>query len=138
MMTFSQATLLGRTMMSEVSFEFREDTVDGGWSHAFWFSLIPIVAIGTALVIYRWFNQRNSEIYEPRGLLLELCREHELSRTVRIMLGRITSIAELSQPAVIMVSPELFEATIERASDRGGLKFGDGKRLEQLRQLLFN
>lgn len=128
---------LAETMMSDVSLRFREETVEQGWGTEIFFYLVPVLALLVAAAIYKFYNRPRRAINEPRRLLLQMCQAQRLPRKSLDLVDRISEAAELKQPTVMLVSPELFEATLRRAEAKKPLSARDQDAVAKLRHRLF-
>jgi len=137
-MLFNPSMLLfARTMASDLNLQYREETVETGWGPGIWFAIVAVVMAAVAVAALVIFKRSKKTGNEPRGLLMELCRAHRLNRGARLLLNRLALAAELKQPAVMLVSPELFEATVDRVQKKTPPSTKEDKCLAILRRRLF-
>ncbi|MEM9588016.1 MAG: hypothetical protein AAGA03_12115 [Planctomycetota bacterium] len=104
---------LAETRISDVSLRFREEAVHSGTP--WWFAIIPVLAIGAALAIYRIANQPRPTVNTPYGMLAEICARHQIHASGRRLLERIAEEANLAQPAALMLGVTHFEAAVAKA-----------------------
>ena len=113
-MLFPSSALLAETKLAEISLQYRED-VAANSSNAFWYLLVPLVAIAIGVIIYKFVNRPPPIVNTPKGMLHELCRVHRLNARGRMLLDRIAEEAELDQPATMLLGVNQFEAAVEKA-----------------------
>ena len=128
--------LLAETHLAEVSLQYREETSQVDKS-GFWWLLIPVIAVGLGIAIYKWWDRPPAIVNTPRGMMLELCRAHHLGGRARRLLDRICEQADLEQPATIFVGTTQFEAAVQQAAKRRKFDRRDQITLAMLRRRLF-
>jgi hypothetical protein len=128
---------LAVTRMRELSLQYREQSSANSLEAQLWFSLIPVIAVGLGILIYKIYNQPRPVVNTPSGMLDELCRAHEFDHGSRKLLVRIAADADLPQPATMLVAPAAFERAVEAARTRGRYDGHHRAMLKQLRRRLF-
>lgn len=111
------ALLLAETRMAEVSLQYREESAHINKSE-FWWLLLPLIAVGIGLAIYKWWDRAPAVVNTPCGMLNELCRAHHLGRQECRMMEKIAEAAELEQPATMFLGRNQFEAAVKVARQR--------------------
>lgn len=133
----SSMLLFARTMASDLNLQYREEKLETGWGPGIWFAIVAVIILAVLAAAFFVYKRSQKTGNEPRGLLMELCRAHRLNRGSRMLLNRLALAAELKQPAVMLVSPELFEATVDRVQSKTPLSIKENKCLAILRRRLF-
>ena len=129
-------TLFAETHMAEVSLQYREDVATSATS-GFWYLLIPVIAIGIGLVIYKIVNRPPPIVNTPQGMLHELCKAHRIGTAGRLLLDRIAEEAELKHPATMLLGVAQFEAAVEKAGERIKYDRRQNATLGMLRRRMF-
>ncbi|MDG2223899.1 MAG: hypothetical protein P8L85_21140, partial [Rubripirellula sp.] len=84
--------LLAETHMAEVSLQYREEAAIVDKS-GFWWLLIPVIAVGLGIAIYKWWDRAPAIVNTPYGMLNELCRSHHLGRKGHRLMEKIAEEA---------------------------------------------
>ena len=135
-MFFFNALLLAETHMAEVSLQYREEAAQVDKS-GFWWLLIPFIAVGLGLAIYKWWDRPPAIVNTPQGMLHELCRVHRIGGRGRKLMERISEEAELDQPATMFLGISQFESAVNEAGKRLKYDRRDDVTLGMLRRRLF-
>ncbi|MDA9856771.1 hypothetical protein N9D23_01500 [Rubripirellula sp.] len=128
--------LLAETHMAEVSLQYREEAAHVDKS-GLWWLLIPVIAVGLGIAMYKWWDRAPAAINTPYGMLNELCRAHHLERKGHRLMEKIAQEAELEQPATIFLGRNQFEAAVKIASRRTKFDRRQTATLGMLRRRLF-
>ena len=113
-MIMTAFALLAETRMAEISLQYREE-VAAPTSNGIWYLLVPVVAVGLGLAIYKYWNREPAILNTPSGMLHELCRVHRLGQSGRVLLDRVVDEAGVEQPALVLAGLEQFNEAVERA-----------------------
>ncbi|MEM1069269.1 MAG: hypothetical protein AAGI63_10260 [Planctomycetota bacterium] len=135
-MVVFQSLLIAEAHMAEVSLQYREEAAQVDAS-GFWWLLIPVVAVGLGVAIYKWWDRPPAIVNTPQGMLHELCKVHRISGRGRRLMERISEEAELEQPATMFLGVSQFELAVTKASRRIKYDRRDDITLGMLRRRLF-
>lgn len=135
-MFLTTTLLLAETHMAEVSLQYREEASHVDKS-GFWWLLIPVVAVGLGLAIYKWWDRPPAIVNTPQGMMHELCRVHRINGRGRRLLERIGEESELQHPATMFLGIAQFEAAVQLAGKRQKFDRRDQATLGFLRRRLF-
>jgi hypothetical protein len=116
-MFLSDAFLFADAHIAEVSLQYREEVAQVDRS-GFWWLLIPVIAVGLGLAIYKWWDRPPAIVNTPKGMLHELCRVHRVGGNGRKLLERIAEEAELPQPATMFLGLTQFDDAVTKAGKR--------------------
>ncbi len=133
----SNLFILGVTRIEELGRAYREPEPAGvAWMQLLWL-LVPALAIFASVIVYRLYERAARSLIEADGLLDELFVAHQFPPAARQLCCKIADTCDLSDPAVMMVSPMLFEGAVRKASQ--SMTFGRQQRetLDWIRKRLF-
>lgn len=135
-MYLQQTILLAETRVTDIGGRYQQTlTNDGGPSGIaiVAMGILIAIAVGVGMFIFRKPRIENS----PVGLLNELCRAHGIQRAGSRLLNEIASAAGLQHPAMMMLSPANFDATVETGSLRIKMDKKKRKTIGLIRRQLF-
>jgi hypothetical protein len=123
--------------VEELGREYREQAGSGvAWTQLLWF-IIPIGLIAACVIYYRKSERLSNDLKEADGLLAELYESHQFTGAARSLCNRISDTCDLSDPAVIMVSPSVFEKAVSKARQVKPFSARQNETLDGVRQQLF-
>ncbi len=132
-----KAFMLGVTRIEELGRDYRAQSAPGfDWMQLLWF-LIPILSIWFIVVIHRRSEQTSSQLARADGLLAELYQAHGFSAGDCSLCNKIADTCELSDPALLLASPTLFEKAVAIASQKSKFSHRQRETLEGIRNRLF-
>ena len=136
MQNLSQLGLIAETRIENLNLQYQDDAVAVSE-----FPVGLIVGIGVALfvglIVAKLICRSPAAANNPAGLLQEICKAHEVNSAGRCLLQKITTTAQIAQPAAVLLSVELFDSTIAEASRVNRLSQRDKATVAQLRSKLF-
>ncbi len=90
---------LGRNFRHGTSYNANEIAIFG----------VTALAIGVLIaIVSRYLNARDRRYCNPKGLFVELCKAHGLSRGDAMLLRRIAKSQQVGQPAMLFLDPDRF------------------------------
>ena len=129
--------MLAVTTVDELGRNYREQSGPGiAWMQLLWF-IIPVGLIAACLLYYRKSERESRDVSEADGLIAELYQSHQFTAAARSLCNRIADTCELSDPAVIMVSPSIFEKAVGKANQAKSFSSRQNETLQWVRQRLF-
>jgi hypothetical protein len=113
---------------------FRAASENFPWTGAIITSLVLLTLATLLIIAARRAALRESRGYRhPRRLFAELCRAHQLDPARRKLLERLAAEQKLSQPSLLFLDPDRFQA------DRLGPSLAaEREEIERLREQLFS
>lgn len=121
----------------ELGRDYREQSGPGiAWMQLLWF-IIPVGLIAACVLYYRKSELESSDLSEADGLLAELYQSHQFTAAARSLCNRIADTCDLSDPAVMMVSPSVFEKAVCKANQAKSFSSRQNETLNWVRQRLF-
>ena len=135
-MSLQQTILLAETRVTDIGGRYQQTlTNDVGPSGIaiVVMGILIAIAVGVGMFIFRKPRIENS----PAGLLNELCRAHGIHVAGSRLLNEIASAACLQHPAMMMLSPASFDATVEIGSLQLKLDKKKQKTIGLIRRQLF-
>ncbi|TWU59021.1 hypothetical protein Poly51_18060 [Rubripirellula tenax] len=135
-LTLISSTLLAETTMSDVSLNYREEVVPDGIS-MFWYALIPIAITIVAGLIYQFADRPPAIVNTPLGMLHELCRVHRIKGKSRELLEAIAESAAIEHPAIMFLSANHLDETVEKAKKRMTFDKKQSSTLGMVRRRMF-
>ncbi len=137
MVNLPSTFVLAVATVEELGRDYREQAGPGiAWMQLLWF-LIPIALIAGCVVYYRKSERESADLSEADGLLAELYQAHQFTAVARSLCNRIADTCDLSDPAVMMVSPSVFEKAVGKANQSKSFTNRQNETLHWVRQRLF-
>ena len=112
-------SILARVDLSDVSKHSRSSSgLSNNVELIMWF----VVAAGALWAVLHYWNRYRDKILRrgdsPQSLFLELCRVHRMDRTEKSLLMQAVTAAQLDEPAVVFVNPQVLGAMSESQACR--------------------
>lgn len=135
-LSFHSFALIAETHASDVTFAYREETVESGVSPMVYALVVVAVAV-ISLVVYYAINRGPAIVNTPLGMLHELCRVHRIKGRSRVVMEQVAEAAGLAHPAVMFLSQASFDESVAAAKRKRSIDAKQMSALGLVRRKLF-